>query len=92
MMSCGNSKRLAQQGNNQIFRQFLYIFVTPSFLTREYAKRNERVIGVDCNFTYSLAHSLARSITHSLTRLLDPSLRCKLAVLDNSADQCVRLS
>ena len=35
------------------------------FLTREYTKRNERVIGMDGNFTHSLAHSL------------DPSLRCK---------------
>ena len=32
---------------------------TTHFLTREYAKRNERVIGMDGNFT----HSLARSIT-----------------------------
>ena len=38
---------------------------TPS-LTREYAKRNEWVIGIDAIFTHSPTHSL------------DPSLRCKL--------------
>ena len=49
------------------------------FLTHEYAKHYEWVIEMDGNFT------------HSLTRLLDPSLRCKLPVLDNSADQCIKL-
>ena len=32
------------------------------------------------------------SLTRSLTRSLDPSLRWKLPILNNSADQCVRLS
>ena len=36
------------------------------FLTREYAKRNERVIGMVGNFTHSLAHSLAHSPRHSI--------------------------
>ena len=54
-----------------------------TFLAREYAKRNETVIGVD-SLTHLLAHSLAPS--------LDLSFRCELPVLDNSADQCVRLA
>ena len=56
------------------------MIVDITILTRQYAKRNERVIGIDGNFT------------HSVTRSLDPSLTCKLPVLDNAADQCARLS
>ena len=47
-----------------------------TFLTREYAKRNERVIGDDGKFTHSLAHSITPMWTF----------------LVHSADQCVRLS
>ena len=53
-----------------------FLTVLLLFLTREYAKCNEQVIRMDGNFT----------------RSLDPSLRCKLPFLDNSADQCIRLS
>ena len=41
-----------------------------SFLTREYAKLNERVIGDDGKFTDSLTDSLTYSLTHSLTQIL----------------------
>ena len=35
------------------------------FFTREYAKRNERVIGDDGKYT----HSLTRTLTHSITQM-----------------------
>ena len=38
-----------------------------------------------------LSESTAISLAHLLSHSLDPSLRCKLLVLDNSADRCVRL-
>ena len=42
-----------------------FIILVCQFLTREYTKRNERVIGMDGNFTNSLTRSLASSIHHS---------------------------
>ena len=37
----------------------------PSLLTREYAKRNERVIGDDGKFTHSLHHSDVNFLANS---------------------------
>ena len=46
------------------------VLILLSFLTRKYAKRNERVIGDDYYGKYANFHSLARSLT--------PSPICKL--------------
>ena len=37
---------------------FQTVYFDLSIFTREYAKRNERVIGMDGKFTHSLAHSI----------------------------------
>ena len=54
--------------------------VFPSLFKREYAKCNERVIGMDGNFTHSLTRSFAHSpLTHSLTGSLAHWLTHSLA-------------
>ena len=42
--------------------KYIISFLPVPLLTREYAKRNERVIGDDVKYTHLLARSLARSL------------------------------